>query len=42
VKATGRKSSSKWAHVWTVNRGEVTAFREYVDTAAVSAAHRQR
>jgi uncharacterized protein len=40
VKATGRISRSDWAHVWTLKRGEVAVFREYVDTAAVSAAHR--
>lgn len=40
VKATGRTSRSEWAHVWTIRRGEVAVVREYVDTAAVSAAHR--
>jgi ketosteroid isomerase-like protein len=41
VKATGRISRSQWAHIWTVEGEQVTAFREYVDTAAVSAAHRK-
>lgn len=39
VKATGRLSRADWAHVWTVERDQVTQFREYVDTAAVVAAH---
>lgn len=39
VKATGRVSESAWAHVWTVDAGKITRFREYVDTAAVSRAH---
>jgi uncharacterized protein len=39
VNSTGRTSRSEWAHVWTVRNGEITEFREYVDTAAVSAAH---
>ena len=39
VKATGRNSHSDWAHVWTIEAGKVTHFREYVDTAAVIGAH---
>jgi uncharacterized protein len=41
VKATGRISRSHWAHVWTVASEQVSMFREYVDTAAVIAAHGQ-
>ena len=39
VKSTGRESASDWAHVWTLNGGKVTHFREYVDTATVTRAH---
>jgi len=41
VKATGRILRSQWAHVWTVESEQVSRFCEYVDTAAVIAAHRQ-
>jgi ketosteroid isomerase-like protein len=39
VKATGRQSASDWAHVWMIDAGKVTHFREFVDTAAVIRAH---
>jgi len=39
IKATGRNVSSTWAHVWTVENGQITRFCEYVDTAVVSNAH---
>ena len=39
IKATGRNVSSNWAHVWTVENGQITRFYEYVDTAVVSSAH---
>src|SRR5262245_9045027 len=39
IKATGRNVSSSWAHVWTVENGQITRFYEYVDTAGVSSAH---
>jgi ketosteroid isomerase-like protein len=39
IKATGRNVSSTWAHVWTVENGQITRFYEYVDTAVVSIAH---
>jgi uncharacterized protein len=39
VKSTSRESASDWAHVWTLNGGKVTNFREYVDTATVIRAH---
>jgi ketosteroid isomerase-like protein len=41
VKATGRVSESAFAHVWNLDAGKFTRFREYVDTAAVSHAHRR-
>jgi len=31
VKATGRVLDSRWAHVFTVRSGRVTAFEEYID-----------
>jgi ketosteroid isomerase-like protein len=39
VRATGRTSRSAWAHVWKVEEGRVSSFREYVDTLAVSRAY---
>jgi ketosteroid isomerase-like protein len=39
IKATGRDSSSAWAHVWTLQGKMVSSVREYVDTLAVSRAH---
>jgi ketosteroid isomerase-like protein len=39
VKATGKDSRSEWAHVWTIEEGQVTQMQEYVDTAAVIRAH---
>ena len=39
IKSTGRDANSDWAHVWTVKDGQITHFREYVDTAVVSRAH---
>jgi len=39
VKSTGKDSFSDWAHIWTIKDGEITLFREYVDTAAVMKAH---
>ena len=40
VKATGKKFSSDWAHVYTVRGGKVVRFQEYMDTAANIRAHR--
>ena len=40
VRATGRTSASRWAHLWTVRNGEIVQMREFVDTAVVGAAHR--
>jgi ketosteroid isomerase-like protein len=42
VRATDRISRSQWAHIWTVESEQVSLFREYVDTAAVVAAHAQQ
>ena len=39
VKATGKDSRSRWAHVWKVENGRASYVREYVDTLAVSQAH---
>lgn len=41
VKATGRTYSSAWAHVFTVDDGKVTRFRELMDTAAIEKAFQQ-
>lgn len=40
VKSTGRVYTVEWAHVWTLRGGQVTAFCEYTDTAAILAALR--
>ena len=37
VKATGKVLEIEWAHAFTLSNGKVTAFHEYVDTAAVMA-----
>lgn len=39
IKATSKDVASDWAHAWTVSGGQITRFREYVDTAVVSRAH---
>ena len=40
IKATNRDVGSDWAHVWTFKDGKITRFREYVDIAVVSKAHK--
>jgi ketosteroid isomerase-like protein len=37
VKATGKILNTSWAHVFTVRDGQIAAFQEYLDTAAVMA-----
>ncbi len=41
VKSTGRAFGGDFAHVFTVRDGKVIRFHEYMDTAAVAAAHRK-
>ena len=41
VKSTGREYGGDFAHVFTVDDGKVVRFHEYMDTAAVAAAHRK-
>ena len=41
VKSTGREFGGDFAHVFTVHDGKVLRFHEYMDTAAVAAAHRK-
>lgn len=41
VKSTGREFGGDFAHVFTVHDGKVIKFHEYMDTAAVAAAHRK-
>jgi len=41
VKANGREYSSDWAHIVTVRDGKIVGFKEYMDTAAASAAYRK-
>jgi ketosteroid isomerase-like protein len=40
VKATGREWSCGWVQVHTVAAGKIHRFREFTDTAAISAAYR--
>ncbi len=37
IRATGKLLAQDWAHVFTLKDGKVTAFQEYIDTAAVVA-----
>ena len=39
VKKTGREYGGEWAHVFTVRDGKITAFHEYMDSAAAVAAY---
>ena len=39
VRATGKTSRSRWAHVWKIEGGKIRSMREFVDTLAVSRAH---
>jgi ketosteroid isomerase-like protein len=38
VRKNGREYDADWAHVFTVRDGKITAFHEYMDSAAASAA----
>jgi uncharacterized protein len=40
VRSTGRPFESDWAMVFTVRNGQIVAFQEFTDTAAVAAAYR--
>jgi len=40
TRPAGREYDLDWLHVFTVRDGRVTAFREYIDTAALADAHR--
>jgi ketosteroid isomerase-like protein len=40
VKANGRTFESDFAHVFTVRGGQIAAFHEYTDSAAVAKAFR--
>jgi ketosteroid isomerase-like protein len=37
---TGKPSTARYAHVWTVNQGKITRFRQYIDTLAIAEARR--
>ena len=39
-RTTGKKAEARYAHVWTVKDGEITRFRQYIDTLAVAEARR--
>jgi uncharacterized protein len=41
VKSTGMEFGGDFAHVFTVGKGKVIRFHEYMDTAAAAAAHRR-
>ncbi|HEV3468579.1 MAG TPA: nuclear transport factor 2 family protein [Pyrinomonadaceae bacterium] len=40
TRAAGRDYDLDWLHLFTVRDGRISAFREYVDTAALAEAHR--
>lgn len=40
ARATGRSFDADFAHVWTLRDGKVSAYRNYVDSAAVAEAFR--
>jgi len=40
VKKTGKSMASDWLHVFTIQGGKVTAFREFLDTARAAEAFR--
>ena len=40
TRPAGRDYDLDWLHVFTVRDGRITAFREYIDTAALADAHR--
>jgi ketosteroid isomerase-like protein len=40
VKANGRTIEGDFAHVFTVRGGQIVAFQEYMDSAAVAKAYR--
>jgi ketosteroid isomerase-like protein len=42
VKATRAKFSSDFAHVFTIENGQITKFQEFTDTAAVAAAYNKQ
>ncbi|TGQ65507.1 MAG: hypothetical protein E5V49_15145 [Mesorhizobium sp.] len=39
--ATGKHFESDWLHVYTIQNGQVTRWREYTETAAFAAANRE-
>ena len=36
--ATGKSCAARYVHVWTVNDGMITTFRQYIDTLAIAQA----
>jgi ketosteroid isomerase-like protein len=38
---TGRQWRSDWAHVFTIRDGKITGFKEYTDTAVMSASYQK-
>jgi ketosteroid isomerase-like protein len=37
---TGKKAAARYAHVWTVEDGKISRFRQYIDTLAIADARR--
>ncbi|MCJ2071755.1 nuclear transport factor 2 family protein [Methylobacterium sp. J-030] len=35
---TGKASEARYAHIWTVENGKITRFRQYIDTLAIAEA----
>lgn len=42
TKESGQQYGSEWAHIFDVRNGKITAFREYMDTAAEAKAYKKR
>jgi ketosteroid isomerase-like protein len=40
IRSNKREFDLDWLHIFTVNGGKITSFREFVDTAALADAHR--
>jgi ketosteroid isomerase-like protein len=41
VKGTRQQFDSDWAHLFTIQNGQITRFQEFTDTAAVAVAYRK-
>ena len=42
TKEGGHQFKTDWVHVFTIRNGRITCFKEYMDTAAIAAAHKKK